>query len=337
MPGVLLQFFERLVRLWKSSQIVKVEQLEQVSEDITKLTISLRTDHHATKLAGYCFVSLPNIDPFQFHPFSVSNSLNHTSTEFLIKDMKSELGRRNTVENDKKTHVGSGFFTRRLRDVAIAIEGKQALASQLSVIIEGLILFLFCVCVWPLLFVCVNSYEKVVLIAGGIGMYAIYVYVYICSCLSLCCFSLNSISLLSCRNYSTPMHNVFATMHDEIVAGNATKTPEMVLLWVVRFPETFAMFQRTLDDINQHRVPNMELMLYATRGGKHSSGNEVCDEVSGLRWKQARPNLKKDLAFLENYGCRALVYACGPEPLIVDAKAVAYEFGCHFRRETFEL
>jgi len=274
---------------------VFVEQLEQVSEDITKLTISLRNDHHTTKLAGYCFVSMPNVDPFQFHPFSVSNSLNHTKTEFLIKDMKSERGGQSNDEEDEKKCLTPAIFTHRLRDLAVAMEGNQYLASQLFVIIEG-----------PYGVDCdFAAYDKVVLIAGGIGI--------------------------------TPMHNVFATIHDEIVAGNATKVPEMVLLWVVRYPETFTMFQRTLDNINQHRVPHMELMLYATRGAKHSSGSEVCDEISGVRWRQARPDLKKDLNFLENYGSRALVYACGPEPLIIDAKAVAYEFGCHFRRETFEL
>jgi len=275
--------------------MVNVEQLEQVSEDVTKLTISLRNDHHTTKLAGYCFVSLPNIDPFQFHPFSVSNSLNHTSTEFLIKDMKNERGGRSNTEENEQQLFSPSIFTHRLRAVAVALEGNPYYTSQLSVIIEG-----------PYGVDCdFSAYDKVVLIAGGIGI--------------------------------TPMHNVFATMHDEVLAGNATKTPDMVLLWVVRYPETFTMYQRTLDSINQHRVPNMELMLYATRGARQSSGSEVCDEISGVRWRQVRPDLKKDLSFLESYGCRALVYACGPEPLIIDAKTVAYDFGCHFRRETFEL
>ena len=53
--------------------------------------------------------------------------------------------------------------------------------------------------------------------------------------------------------------------------------------------------------------------------------------------KQGRPNVEGSVARLAAYGHKALVFVCGPAPMVEQAAALSMQYGVDFRHETFEL
>ena len=150
LPGLILQGIERLYRLYNGTQVAKLVNLEQISSVITKLEMvipakysfasakwSSMNDHPSVKLGQYVFINIPNISPFQWHPFSISNPLNHPSTVFYIKNM----------------YRG---WTKRLNEIA----STSSCVTKLNIAIEG-----------PYgITLDFENYDHIVLIAGGVGI-----------------------------------------------------------------------------------------------------------------------------------------------------------------------
>ena len=88
LPGMALQFYERLWRMHKTATLSKVRivSLKEVAPGITRLRINADSYHPHTPLAAYWFISIPHIALLQWHPFSVSNALNKEYTEFHIQN-----------------------------------------------------------------------------------------------------------------------------------------------------------------------------------------------------------------------------------------------------------
>jgi len=150
-PGMILQFYERLYRLWSSTQFVVTRSVVQVSDDVTKLELYMLNHYPKTPLGAFCFINIPAISPFQWHPFSMSNPLNHNTTDFLVKDMSDTQFAMSPFQP----------FSRRLKQLA-ALGEKQGsqFFSQLTVNVDGpygsdLDLL---------------AYDRIVLVAGGIGI-----------------------------------------------------------------------------------------------------------------------------------------------------------------------
>ena len=53
--------------------------------------------------------------------------------------------------------------------------------------------------------------------------------------------------------------------------------------------------------------------------------------------KQGRPNVEGSIARIAAHGYRALVFVCGPAPMVAQAAALSMQYGVDFRHETFEL
>ena len=144
LPGLVLQFYERLWRLWNSSRSdINILSLKQVSTDIVRLRVNIDNQHPWTTLSAYYFINIPHISLFEWHPFSVCNALNAPYTEFYIKNI--------------------GNYSCKLLNLATFANtrGQERLSlNKLDIQIEG-----------P--FGCdidYHSYHRLVLIAGGIGI-----------------------------------------------------------------------------------------------------------------------------------------------------------------------
>ena len=53
--------------------------------------------------------------------------------------------------------------------------------------------------------------------------------------------------------------------------------------------------------------------------------------------KQGRPNVEESISRIAVHGYRALVFVCGPAPMVAQAAALSMQYGVDFRHETFEL
>merc|ERR1719361_3112248 len=94
-------------------------------------------NHSSVKLCQYVFINIPSIDPLQWHPFSISNPLHHSSTVFFIKNM------------------GNGW-TKRLNEMAATLRS----IDHLTVAVEG-----------PYgMTLDFENYRHIVLVAGGVGI-----------------------------------------------------------------------------------------------------------------------------------------------------------------------
>merc|ERR1719356_120549 len=118
LPGMALQFYERLWRIYKTATLSKVRivSLKEVAPGVSRLRINTDSHHPDTPMAAYYFMSIPHIAPLEWHPFSVSNALNKDYTEFHIQN--------------------EGDFTAKLLGLASSYKPKAAL-SKLDIQIEG--------------------------------------------------------------------------------------------------------------------------------------------------------------------------------------------------------
>ena len=141
LPGLVLQFYERLWRLWKTSKHnTHILSLQPVSADIVKLRINIPNQHPKTTLGAYYFINIPSVAPMEWHPFSVCNALNSTYTEFYIKSI--------------------GDFSSKLFNFALNLNQQQMSLQDIDICCEG-----------PFgLDIDYHAYNRLVLVAGGIGI-----------------------------------------------------------------------------------------------------------------------------------------------------------------------
>merc|ERR1712228_14667 len=150
LPSLILQMFERLYRLYNGTQIAQIINLEHISNVITKLEIviphkysfasgkwSAMNNHPSVKLCQYVFINIPNISMLQWHPFSISNPLHHSSTVFFIKNMN-----RGWTQSLNKM----ASKLRSIEHLNVAIEGPYGITLDFE------------------------NYQHIVLVAGGVGI-----------------------------------------------------------------------------------------------------------------------------------------------------------------------
>lgn len=230
-PGLFVQFYERIMRMWNSTQIVRLMHLEQLSQelDVTKLEIAIPynfsfdsgkwsalNNHPNVKLGGYCFLNIPSISPWQWHPFSIANPLNSTSTVFYIKNM----------------HRG---FTKTLSLLA-----ANAYPNTISIAIEG-----------PYgVDLDYENYGKIVLVAGGIGI-----------------TPFHNIFFTLYHEFVTYNHHmrIDSDHSDNSNLVEKKKFPDIDLIWVAQRANAFHLFQPSFRLFKQTPVHGMRIRLFATR------------------------------------------------------------------------
>ena len=135
LPGLMLWFFDRCIRVYRSSRAVSVFKITAINCHSAGSVTEIRCSKQFNFYPGqYCFVNIPDISLLQWHPFTIS-SASSTEVTFHIKDM------------------GHGTFTGRLHRAALHQE-------PLTVCIDGPYGM-------PIDF---SKYSKVLLVAGGIGI-----------------------------------------------------------------------------------------------------------------------------------------------------------------------
>ena len=144
-PGLTVQFYERLYRLVVSTKEQHLRFLEATGDGsktgATRLVLNKTNKYPETPLGAYYFINIPNISPFEWHPFSVSNSLNNNKIEFYIRR--------------------SGDWTRKLNELALKASSSSANSlGNITVNLEGP----YGSCLNY------NNYDSIILIAGGIGI-----------------------------------------------------------------------------------------------------------------------------------------------------------------------
>ena len=153
-PGLAIQFYERLYRLFVTctdeSFIIDIKTNgDSALSGATHLVVSRSNKYPETPLGAYYFINIPNINPFEWHPFSVSNTLNNEQTEFDIRCNKGYIGWSSKLYDMAQKfgeNMHESTYTQALSRLTINLEGPYG--SDLNY----------------------NNYDAIILIAGGIGI-----------------------------------------------------------------------------------------------------------------------------------------------------------------------
>ena len=304
LPGLLLQFIERLYRIYNSTQVGKLINLEQISSVITRLEIAIphnysfasgkwssMNDHPCVKLGQYCFINIPNISPLEWHPFSISNPLNHPSTVFYIKNM----------------HRG---WTKKLNKIA----EKSWCITNLNIGIEG-----------PYgITLDFENYDHIILIAGGVGitpMHNIF-FTFYREVLSHGDSQLNVFNKIRKRMPSIELWwinrraDAFSYYIDSFRDFQNNPVEFMKI-------KLYATRERNRNSVVSDNV------ISSSHFNKHRQNSFA------ITWDSHRPYLPTALSFMKQYGNKGLLYVCGPKSMVDDSLQAAYQNKTHFKREYF--
>ncbi|CAM9826458.1 unnamed protein product [Scytosiphon promiscuus] len=307
--SIALWIVDRAIRFSKGLTIVSVKDLSAIG-GATRLAYTVESGgvgpwggsqrgmlHEAGQ---YVFINVPSISLLEWHPFTIASCPDDRETTHYIKDM------------------GPTTFTGKLRMLA-------TLGSQLQVNVDGPYGF-------PLEY---NRYRLLVFVAGGIG---------VTPCLSLA----RHLSLLA---RSGGLKNC---LEDGVR-----------LIWTTRLPEEMLMLEAELQDViggdGEEPATDARFSVHL-----HLTSPSGMRRTSSLPFTEGRPDLRD---YLQRFGRatgvpekrqpvdhhpfhehkqqqqqlppqrkgEALIFACGPTPLVEDASRAAESAGMDFHAETFEL
>jgi len=112
------------------------------------------------------------------------------------------------------------------------------------------------------------------------------------------------------------------------------------LVWLSKSPKIFLAFKSILReyaarfDNDPERL--FDIRLFYTQRIQSSKVSEIESSVK-LSLEYGRPNLLKELSYIEGLGTFTLVMASGPKQLLQSTQKVAVRFGAHYREESFVL
>ena len=370
-PGISIQFYDRLWRLWNSSNCnsINIISLKQCSTDVARLRININNQHPNTKLCGWYNISIPHISPFQWHPFSISNALNSSFTEFHIKNI-------------------GNFSSSILNLSSLAnIRGQRLSLNKMDILIEG-----------PFgVDIDFHGYHRLVLIAGGIGITPIHnlFFTLFDQTLSntqnrynidkIYIHQLPSIDLIWIARYAD-IFEIYKKSFNKYISSNL---PNMkISLYAtreqVRYPSTCnasiddddeepLTIEDEQDDKLSIHVSNSSVANKSFNIPLHSSMNNIIDKkkkrkkksrnkkrnnekdnklsvhsISSnsryattrdvdcpIKWKIGRPDLYQELRYLDQLKNKAIIYCCGPSNLVQTCQELAFLYGNHFKKEAF--
>jgi len=261
-------------------------------------------------MGQHVYLNVPEISQLEWHPFSISSAAEDRVTTHHIKSQ------------------GPGTFTGRLHDLFRQAIDEGRL-SKVRVNVDGPYGV-------PLEY---QRYEKIIFVAGGIGI--------------------------------TNIHSSFKTLYVLAKAGLLPVT-RVHLIWVAKDPSYFDMFQDTFRIVGRDSLhARFKVSCYVTQednlsgqhlssSGKSSSAGSASSSNqsssgkhgrssgyngapgngnlnSGVPIELGRPNLLRELVGLSAYGMHALVAASGPPELRETCHRLAIKCGVDFQDECFQL
>eukprot|EP00483_Globobulimina_turgida_P001285 UN01287 len=112
------------------------------------------------------------------------------------------------------------------------------------------------------------------------------------------------------------------------------------LVWLAKSPQVFLGFQSILSkyaarfDNDPERL--FDIRLFYTDRVQSSEVSEIQSRIK-LTLEYGKPNLIKELSYIEGLGTFTLIMASGPKLLLQSMQRVAVRFGAHYRQESFVL
>jgi len=349
-PPLSLYTLDRMIRLANSSRICKINKLS-ISVDgsendnrieISKLSFSVGSynmKHGESifkninyKMGQYVFINISNISLYQWHPFTISSGENENDCYLMIQNEGDKVSYGISSNNYESSNLQ---FTSLLYLLAQKVENNELGTHEIELHVDG---------PYGKPFV-YKGYERVILVAGGIGI--------------------------------TPVHSIFSTLLSlSMKYGGKDEEgsilPFVDLIWVAKDSKMFSMFTNTWRSYEEHN-PNVNnkfnVRLFATRQGGNVSVVEDSDDIKSnndnnrgttsggnrdredtefnhvvphtdaTMYTYGRPDWNMVLNTLINDGNnnpnRTMVFACGPEPLLVDVEKQAVKNGARFHSEGF--
>jgi len=112
------------------------------------------------------------------------------------------------------------------------------------------------------------------------------------------------------------------------------------LVWLCKDPKIYMAFQAILREYSA-RFDNdperlFDIRLFYTQRVAPAEVSEIESSIK-LSLEFGRPNLVKELSYIEGLGTFTLVMASGPPALLESTQKVAVRFGAHYREESFVL
>jgi len=355
--GLCLWLVDRGMRLWSGTRHVQVKSASILANsNVTCLSVHLPTSTSTSNssssdssssrglashyIGQYCFINIPQVSATEWHPFSVSSAPGDASTTFHVKNMGAhtfsgrlqQLVLQHQLSTPPPLQQYSSSSARDKQEQA----GRRDTYHWMTVSVDG-----------PYgVPVDLESYQKLVLVAGGIGI--------------------------------TCLHSVFRGLYKFAQAKLMspiidTSSPiisrlQVHLVWVVRDSGMLSLFQSTWSEVARDSLnAAFTYSFYVTQtqnadpeptaaNSSSSSSSSSSDRSRSTSSSSRspfifgrRPDLLEEcvLMFPEHQdqsemgvaaretreGC--LVYACGPQGLMEAAHSAASTLGVEFKQQNF--
>jgi len=335
-PPLVLYAVDRMIRLSHSSRICKVESLSVAVDgaknqnpdnrvEVTKLGFSIGgysfKDGEAVfeklqfKMGQYVYINISNISLWEWHPFTVAAGVDEATSYLHIKNEGESVSENGFDSNNAPT---SPQFTQMLYLLAQQVESKQIGLQDIEIHVDG---------PYGKPFV-YDGYERVILVAGGIGV--------------------------------TPCHSIFSTMLSQSMqlAASADKEgvpmPAVDLIWVARDKEILSLYTHTFRMYERHNPESnnkFNVRLFVTKPGgdvnpagddqkEQSEFNNVVPGTEATMYTHGRPDWSMVLNTItdgDNNPDTTLVFACGPMGLVREVELTSVAKGARFYAESFVM
>jgi len=337
-PPLALYTLDRMIRLAHSSRLCKVESIS-ISVDgehnrngieVTKLAFSVGSygldagraafKKLEFKMGQYAMINVSNISLWQWHPFTLASGEDEQQCYFHIQN---EGGKLSQLGADAELPRQQTQFTQLLYLLAQKNAANSIGAHEIELHVDG---------PYGKPFVC-DGYDRVVLVAGGIGI--------------------------------TPCHSIFSTLLARSMRqladkdGKAAPLPSVNLMWVARDAAMFSMFTSTWRKFEEHNAAaenRFSVRLFATRpegdvgvdedddaaadvaARDDTEFNHVVPHTAATMYTYDRPDWNMVLNIIDdgdNDPSTTLVFACGPPGLVKDVERHAVAKGARFQSECF--
>jgi len=341
-PPLALYAIDRMIRLAHSARLCRVTELsvsvngeENANRiEVTKMAFEIGSyalrDGRAAfkrmefKMGQYVMVNVSNISLWQWHPFTIASGEEEGQCYLHIQNEGNKLSE---LGYDSELKGQQTQFTQMLYLLAQKVGANGLGAHEVELHVDG---------PYGKPFV-YDGYERVILVAGGIGI--------------------------------TPCHSIFSTMLARSMQSTKEKgdkkkkMPCVDLLWVAKDSRMFSMFAATWRKYEEHNAAAdnaFSVRLFATRmdgqGGVQVMEDEDGDEdereleradtefnhvvahTAATMYTYGRPDWGMVLNTIDdgdNEPATTLVFACGPTGMVHDVERHAVAKGARFQSECF--
>ena len=318
-PPVILYVIDQLMLMIKSTRIAHIKDIKSLPDPrYVQLTVSMdeifksevyeaSIDVYNKSLSNkekklfpfgqYFWLNIPSISAYQWHPICVVNSSFYKKECTFIIQKKESL----LFEADKEISNEGNENEWCEQVVKLGESGNNE--ERNKVLNRMMEIKLDGPYGEPII---IDAYRKILIVVGGIGF----------------------VSYISFFQYMLKR-----AIRDETQIS-------VDLVWLCKDPKIYLAFKSILREYSA-RFDNdperlFDIRLFHTQRVPSSQVSEIESSIQ-LSLEFGRPNLIKELSYIEGLGTFTLVMASGPPSLLQATQRVAVRFGAHYRQESFVL